>query len=156
MKTQPYTATGGPAPLNSGGAHKKEINNKLINMKALYICENATQLRGKTGDTPCCATSTERPAGLTRTVKTHNRALFLWLSFILLIMLPGMSWGQTTQNMYWNFNQSSSNCALNLMSTSPSNANLSGSFTYTDICATTTGIATSAFHLLHKQLQGML
>ena len=141
MTTQKTTGNQPPAPFNSGGAYQKEINNKLINMKTLYIRENATQLRGQTGDSPCCANTTERPAGLTRTVKNHNRALFLWLSFMLLILLPGIAWGQTTQNMYWNFNQST--CAGMTMTTSPANANLTGTYTYTGNCTVTTGIATT-------------
>lgn len=64
-------------------------------MKTLYFFNNHRP-EPETGGTPCCADTTERPVCPTRTVKNHNRALFLWLSFMLLVLLPGFALGADT------------------------------------------------------------
>jgi hypothetical protein len=56
-------------------------------------------------------------------------------------MINGMVFGQ--QNMYWTFNESSTNCPLNIMTQTPGNLNITGSYTYTDICNTLTGTSTA-------------
>src|SRR5690606_35906024 len=70
------------------------------------------------------------------------------LCLFILIALKGVVGGQTTQNMYWNFNQSTTSCVANILTKSPTNANITGSYSVTNGCnSTTTGTATgrSAF-----------
>ena len=77
--------------------------------------------------------------------------MMMYLLILMLIGLPDMLFGQT-QNMYWSFNESS--CAGMAMTTSPANTNLSGTYTYTGPCSTTTGIATSGTPLVNEPTAG--
>ena len=77
--------------------------------------------------------------------------MMMSLLILILIGLPDMLFGQT-QNMYWSFNESS--CAGMAMTTSPANTNLSGTYTYTGPCSTTTGIATSGTPLVNEPAAG--
>ncbi len=72
----------------------------------------------------------------------------VFLSLIFLLVLKGVVWGQTTQNMYWNFNQSTTNCVANVLTKSPINANITGSYSLTNGCSSTvtgTSTGTNAF-----------
>lgn len=87
--------------------------------------------------------------------KNYFLSLIPWRMMILAIFfgMSGLGWGQT-HNMYWTFNQSSTNCALNVMTQTPLTTNITGSFTYTDICTTTTGTATSGSPLVTVSTAG--
>jgi len=76
--------------------------------------------------------------------KIYRRTSLLRLTMLLVTLLVFNNFGSgQTQSLYWTFNENSSNCAANVLTASPTNVNITGSFTYTDICATTTGTATS-------------
>jgi hypothetical protein len=81
-----------------------------------------------------------------RTVKIFFKRTRLFAIAILMANLffaNKKAFGQT-QNMYWTFNQSTTSCASNVLTTSPTNANISGDYSLTDGCSsTTTGTGTS-------------
>jgi hypothetical protein len=80
--------------------------------------------------------------------QTQRLAKSLSLIIIILLAISGKISAQITQNMYWNFNQSTTSCVTNVLTKSPTNANITGSYSVTSGCnSTTTGTATggSAF-----------
>lgn len=76
-----------------------------------------------------------------RNLPQFEKLLFFYF-MIGLIMVGKVSWGQ--QSMYWTFNQSTNNCSNNLMTSSPSSGNITGGYSLTDGCSSTsTGTSTS-------------
>lgn len=75
-------------------------------------------------------------------IRLFEAKLISVIMVLLSVLMQSVAWGQ--QNLYWTFNESAISCTDNVMTTSPTNANITGSYSLTDGCSSiATGAVTS-------------